>query len=315
MPARRLQLAVDPPQLVVHPVHVHGQRAQLVAVRHVQVAGEVAGRNLPQTGLGVLDGAGQRPRQDEAEQQGEEDGSRRDTDEQVSRALVGAAVLGDQGVRLVRCRLGQLPGGDLEIHGQCLGTRVEGERLRLRVGDLRDRRLHVRVVPLQLTKRRSLVGLRLEAQLRGRPEQGEHGVDRLLHRLQARRRGSCRRLATVQPLRVVGRARTQRQQLAKNGGVRVELRIAGDSYLQGAEALRARVRLAEDTEPEQRDQNEERRDAEEGDEQLRPHLRGDAGDGPGERVVRAAQQPPGLPDGCRDPTCGRSSTQCLTAGA
>ena len=36
VPARRLELAVQPPQLVVHPVHVGGERAELVAVRHVE---------------------------------------------------------------------------------------------------------------------------------------------------------------------------------------------------------------------------------------------------------------------------------------
>ena len=64
VPARRLQLAVDAPQLVVHPVHVRAERAELVAVRHVEPPGEVAGGDLGEPRLRALDRADQRPRED-----------------------------------------------------------------------------------------------------------------------------------------------------------------------------------------------------------------------------------------------------------
>ena len=44
--AGRLQLAVQPPQLVVHPVQVGGERAELVAIRNVDASGEVPGGDL-----------------------------------------------------------------------------------------------------------------------------------------------------------------------------------------------------------------------------------------------------------------------------
>ena len=62
--ARRLELAVQPPQLVVHPVHVRRERAELVAVRHVEAAREVPGGDLRQPRLRPLDRVDQRPRED-----------------------------------------------------------------------------------------------------------------------------------------------------------------------------------------------------------------------------------------------------------
>ena len=50
--ARRLELPVDTSELVVHPVHVASQRAKLVTVGHVELAREIAGRDLFKALLG-----------------------------------------------------------------------------------------------------------------------------------------------------------------------------------------------------------------------------------------------------------------------
>ena len=42
MPARGLELAIEAVELVVHPVHVRRERAELVAVGNVDVTGEIA---------------------------------------------------------------------------------------------------------------------------------------------------------------------------------------------------------------------------------------------------------------------------------
>ena len=72
VPADGLELAVQPAQLVVHAVEVRGERAELVAVRHLDVLGEVAGRDLREARLRSLDRPDQRPREDEAEQERQE---------------------------------------------------------------------------------------------------------------------------------------------------------------------------------------------------------------------------------------------------
>ena len=66
--ARGLQLPVEAPELVVHPVHVRRQRTELVPVRDVHVAREVARRDRGQPGVDALDRADHRPREDEPEQ-------------------------------------------------------------------------------------------------------------------------------------------------------------------------------------------------------------------------------------------------------
>jgi len=47
--ADSLELIVEPSELVVHPVQVHREGAQLVTVLHLDVSREVAGRNLGET--------------------------------------------------------------------------------------------------------------------------------------------------------------------------------------------------------------------------------------------------------------------------
>jgi hypothetical protein len=100
LPARCFQLAVDAPQLVVHPVHVRTERAELVAVRQIESPREVAGGDLGEARLRALDRADQRPREDEAEAEGERDADPTDADEEVARGRVRAAIRSDQGPRL-----------------------------------------------------------------------------------------------------------------------------------------------------------------------------------------------------------------------
>ena len=100
VPARRLELRVEAPELVVHPVDVGGQRAQLVSVVDLDVAREVARRDRGQASVDPLDRSDQRPREDEPQQQREDDRSRRDADEQGPGARERARVPGDQIVDL-----------------------------------------------------------------------------------------------------------------------------------------------------------------------------------------------------------------------
>ncbi len=127
--AGRLELPVEALELVVHPVHVRRQRAELVAVRDVHVPREVARRDRGQPGVDPLDRADHRPREDEPQQQREDDRPRRDADEQVARARVRARVLGDQGVRLRRRGIRELGRRLVEVDGEQLGLAPEGTSL------------------------------------------------------------------------------------------------------------------------------------------------------------------------------------------
>ena len=71
MPARRLELAVEASELVVHPVDVRRQRAELVAVRHVEAPEKSPDGDLGEPRLGPPDRPDQRPESEEAEQERE----------------------------------------------------------------------------------------------------------------------------------------------------------------------------------------------------------------------------------------------------
>jgi len=57
---RRLDLAHQPADLGAHPVRVVGERAELVAVRHVHTLREVAGGDLAEACVHLLDRPDQR---------------------------------------------------------------------------------------------------------------------------------------------------------------------------------------------------------------------------------------------------------------
>ena len=115
VPTDGLELLVEAPQLVVHPVDVPGERSELVAVAHLEAPGEVAFCDLGEPYLGALDRADQRLRQDEAQQRGQQDARRAHPDEQVARAGVGAPVLGDEVVRLRAGPRRQAVGDEAEV--------------------------------------------------------------------------------------------------------------------------------------------------------------------------------------------------------
>src|SRR5207248_7473341 len=104
-------------------------------------------------------------------------------------------------------------------------------------------------------------------------------------------------------------------QLSERLCVRLQLLVPGNSDLQGSQALRPRVRLTEHAETEQRDHDQKRRNAEERDEQLRPNLRRQTGDGPDDRVVRAARQQPTPDRSSSSPAHCLSLTQEPSASA
>src|SRR2546423_7678028 len=134
--AGALELAIDTAELVVHSIYIRCEVAELVTVRHVDPSGEIARSNRREPPTDSLDWPDEGPREDEAQEQGEEDSSCADSDEEISRADIRAAVLGDQRIRLRRRRLGQPPSGDLEVDRQVFGARVQRERTRARAGDL-----------------------------------------------------------------------------------------------------------------------------------------------------------------------------------
>ena len=72
-----LLLGVQPRQLAARLVQPRGQRAELVAVRHPHGAGEVAGGHVAQVRVGGLHRQDERPRDDEAPDEGEQDGGHR----------------------------------------------------------------------------------------------------------------------------------------------------------------------------------------------------------------------------------------------
>ena len=130
--ARRLELAVEAVELVVHPVDVRGQRAELVAVGDVDVPREVARGDRGQPGVDPLDRPDHRPGEHEPEQQRERDRPRRDADEQVPLARVRARVLRDERRRSRGRRVGELRGDLVEVAGEPVGLVAERSLLVVR---------------------------------------------------------------------------------------------------------------------------------------------------------------------------------------
>src|SRR5256714_9500086 len=100
--AGALELAIDTAELVVHSIHVRCEVAELITVRHVDPSGEIARSDRREPPTDSLDWPDEGPREDEAQEQGEEDSSCADSDEEISRADIRAAALADHGIRLRR---------------------------------------------------------------------------------------------------------------------------------------------------------------------------------------------------------------------
>jgi hypothetical protein len=71
--ARRFELLVEAVELVVHPVDVRSEGAELVPVRDLDVPGEVTRRGRGEPRVDALDRSDERPREDEPEEQREDD--------------------------------------------------------------------------------------------------------------------------------------------------------------------------------------------------------------------------------------------------
>ena len=252
---------------------------------------EVTRSDCGQPAADELDWADERPGQQEAERERQHDRPGRDADEEIARVRVRPLVLGDQGLCLGGCRLGKVPGGDLQIDRELLGLGMQPSRCSRRGGDRGNDVLDASVIGPDLPQGAALARGRLEAELYGCSEQSQHARDRLPDRAEARRRGPGRRPPSVQPCLVVGVPGADGELLAQDGGIGLELLVTGDANLKRAEAFRAQVRLAEDAESEQRDDHEQRSDREERDEQLRPDFRVDTRDRPHDRVLGHAEQP------------------------
>ena len=97
--ARELQLAVDPLQLVAHPVHPLREGADLVPVRDVETPGELSGGDLVEALLRAAKRRHHRPRQQQRERERKHKAAAADTDQEVARACERAVVGGDECVR------------------------------------------------------------------------------------------------------------------------------------------------------------------------------------------------------------------------
>ena len=126
---RRLELGVEAPQLVVHPVDVGAQRAELVSIVDLHVAREVARRDRGEASVDRLDRPDHRPREDEPEQQREHDRPRRDADEQRAGAREGARVASDQLLNLCPRPMRQVRGVLVEVGRELFGIRSQRQHL------------------------------------------------------------------------------------------------------------------------------------------------------------------------------------------
>ena len=309
MPTRRLELAVQPPQLFVRAVHIRAKRAELVAVRYVEATGEVARSDLCESRLGALDRPNQRPRQDQAEAERERDADRPDPDEEVARRRIRASVRGDQGRRpLVRsaCQLvGDLEevlvGGDRSCEGRPgLGAgdpRLVERRDRCQLP--RDRL----VIASDLLEQALVVRRRHEPErhfARRRNELGQREADRPIDQepafssergLRARQRGGARLTAGAIA-----------EQLAEKSCLGLQRVVRDRPALERSEPLNAGVRLAEEPQPDDTDDDQERGDTQERDQQLRAHLGGHPCNRSHQPVVRVRRAPPA----CEGPAAARA---------
>ena len=127
--ARRLELPVEAPELVVHPVHVAASAPSSSRLVTSTCPEKSPGRDRGKPGVDPLDRPDQRPREDEPEQQREDDRSRRHADEQIARARVRARVLGDQGVGPRRRGVCELGGVLVEVDARAARPSCEGTAL------------------------------------------------------------------------------------------------------------------------------------------------------------------------------------------
>jgi hypothetical protein len=301
--ARRLELSVQPPELVVHLVHVRCERTQLVAIADLDVSGKVAGCDRGQARVDPLDRPDQRPREHETEQQRERDRARCHADEQVPRAHVRSRVLSDQAVRFRSRRLGEHGAELVEVDREQLGVGAEAQRSITRCRPafgLDDAPHHGRETPALRAdppKDAFVLGRRHESEPVGECRSSD--PRQLVHdgEVDGDRRPAARRPADVDL--VVVRPDVLGEEAANRSGVALELPVGGRLLLESAECPHPGVRLAENAQPEQGDRDDQHGGSDEPHEELRVHVRRHAGDRADKRVVAAAQRPPSFAPGNR----------------
>ncbi len=107
MLAGDLELPVDALQLVAGAVHPRGEPADLVAVRDVEAAGEVAGADLGESFLGAAERSDHRPREEQPECQRQRQTGRADSDQKVAGAGERVVVGGDERIGASAGRAGE----------------------------------------------------------------------------------------------------------------------------------------------------------------------------------------------------------------
>ena len=109
-PTGRLQFAVEPPKLIVHPIEVGGEGSQLVAVGDVHPPGEVALGQLREANVHALDRSAERRGDGEAKDESEDDGHRRrDQEDQAGVGVGGPVVAHERGNATLGCSLPAAP--------------------------------------------------------------------------------------------------------------------------------------------------------------------------------------------------------------
>jgi len=278
--AGRLQLAVQPPELVVHAVQVGGERAQLVAVRDVDAPGEVPGRDLPEAGVHRGDGPDERPRDGEPQHQGQAGGSNSKPDDRPprphERGVAGVHAGHHVGFRLVhelvceplqpvseRGRPGELqlpPFRDPTAPDQLHDTRDDSDELVV-VGPHPAEQL-------DLVARDELQPIQVVAEL---VELSEDGVE----------------------APVLGDEQGGGHTVELGRRVVLHLAVGGDLALQFHEVFRPAIHLAEDLETDRTERDQQADDDEERDEELGVHRGRDPGHETRERPhERAHHRPP-----------------------
>ena len=300
VPAGRLQLSVQSLQLLVHEVDVRRQRAELVSIRHIEPAGEVARGDLGEPRLRALDRTDQRPREDQPQTERQRDAHGTHADDQVTRGRVRAAVGCDQRSGLFRRSVRELV-REREQVGVGVDRRLE-ERPRSFVGDARlvarPQRAHrsndpVVVVPDlpehsfvgrrrdELVESLGRVGGELRQRIENRRVEENPAMPSHALALRAGQRGRAGISRGPNPELLLQLVRLCLQRL-----------VGGRSKLKRPQPLHPRVGLAEDAQPEHPDEHQERGDDQERDEQLRAHLRRHAGDRTHDSVVHACKRRP-----------------------
>ena len=97
--ARELELALHALQLVARAVHLRGEAADLVPVRDLEAAGEVAGADLVEPVLGAAERPHHRPREEQPEREREHEAGGPHADQEVARTGERAPVGGDERIR------------------------------------------------------------------------------------------------------------------------------------------------------------------------------------------------------------------------